>query len=134
MSTPWKILSVLMLLFLAMPAAAQETRDGARCQACSAPVPRLGLRLESAWSEVRDDAQPWAETLTVTEVVVDSPAHLGGVEAGDIVLRVNELVATSQLFWSLRRTIQPGDSLRFLVEREGAERELTLVVPADEGS
>jgi S1-C subfamily serine protease len=126
--------SILLILLLAAPAAAQSTRGRQQCQACTAPVARLGFRFQSEWNEAEDEVQRWSETLTVVEVLADTPADDGGLEAGDVILRVNELVATSQLFWSIRRTLQPGDTLRFRIERDGSERELRLVAVGEEGS
>lgn len=112
--------SALILLLSSAPLDAQEATSRARCPSMRA---ELGIGWTSSWEEAEDEG--WNETITVQEVYQETAAA-GSLEAGDRIARVNGLMATSQLFWSLRRTLRPGDQVRLLVLREGREREVVL--------
>jgi len=114
----------------ARPAAAQSSGNRQQCQACTAAVARLGFRYSTDWGRAGRDSI-WAETITVAEVLDRSPAAAAGLRTGDVILRVNDLVATSQLFWSVRRTIQRGDSLRILVRRSDGETVLRMIAGSE---
>lgn len=127
------VLAAGLFFVLAAPVAGQMQRGQQQCQACIAPVARLGFRFSADWNE-DDQGRAWTETLSVVEILEDTPAEAAGLRAGDVILSVNELVATSQLFWSLRRTIQPGDAIRLRIRRDGQERELRLVAVREDPS
>jgi hypothetical protein len=67
------------------------------------------------------------ELVTVREVRPGSPAEKGGVQAGDILLRVNGLTANGRLIRSLSSFLEPGDTVRVRVKRAGQEREFSVI-------
>ena len=72
----------------------------------------------------------------IDEVLVDSPAASGGMEAGDLVLSVNEQPVASWREWVETVRQRPGVPLSLVVDRAGLTRTL-LITPAtvsdDEG-
>lgn len=66
-------------------------------------------------------------TLTVTEVVKESPAEKGGLRTNDVIVSINGLNATEQLISSLGTSLEPGDTVTFRVRRAGREQNVRLV-------
>lgn len=64
--------------------------------------------------------------LEVRAVSDDSPADRAGIQPGDTVLKVNGLRATPQLVMSLGSSLEPGDTVRLRLRRDGHTRALTL--------
>ena len=116
--------AVATLAFLVPVSAHAQRRPRAQCSAsCTESGARLGFLFQSEWNQSDDNM--WHETITVDEILADSPAD-GQLRRGDVILRVNGLVATSQLFWSVRRTLAAGDTVRLRIRRGDAERDVTL--------
>jgi hypothetical protein len=67
------------------------------------------------------------EMVTIREVRPGSPAEKGGVQAGDVLMRVNGLTANERLIRSLSSFLEPGDTVRVRVKRAGSEREFSLI-------
>lgn len=120
---------LLGTLSVTTPLEAQR-RGGSSCDPCGADSARLGFTYETQWQRDGDDR--WRETITVRRVREGAPAA-GRLEDGDVILRVNGLVATTQLFWSLRRTLSDGDSVHLRIRRGDREREVTLILPGSSG-
>lgn len=60
----------------------------------------------------------------VVEVVPDSPAERAGLAVGDTLLRINGLAASPQV---MSAPFEPGDTVTLRIQRNGRERDLTLV-------
>ena len=73
----------------------------------------------------RDGAR--ALSLSVTDVVAGSPAEQGGLQAGDIILRLNGISASENLLNSISGSMAPGDTVRLRVRRASGERDLRLI-------
>lgn len=108
----------LLCLLAAAPARAQQ-----RACAC---VAVLGLEVGSQW---RARGGSWSELLVVRRAASGSAAALAGLAPGDTIVRINELRASSQILWSVRRTAAPGDVVRLKIRRAGREHEAALRVP-----
>ena len=66
------------------------------------------------------------QSVVITNVMDESPAKRAGVQAGDTLLRVNDLRASSELIRSMGASVNPGDTVRFIVKRNGREREIRI--------
>lgn len=67
------------------------------------------------------------ETLVVvTNVVEGSPAEQAGIRAGDTITHLDGRPASQRLFVSLAETLEAGDLVRIIVDREGGSREITV--------
>jgi S1-C subfamily serine protease len=66
----------------------------------------------------------------VREVVRGSPADRAGVRSGDVVLRLNGRSPTRQVVDELRETLDPGDSVRLRVRRDGEESDRLIIAAA----
>ena len=69
-------------------------------------------------------------SLAVTDVRKDSPAERAGLQAGDVILRLNGLNASESLLNSISGSLMPGDTVTLRVRRAGSERDLRLVAAA----
>jgi predicted metalloprotease with PDZ domain len=67
---------------------------------------------------------PNARQRLVLEVVKESPADRAGILAGDTIVRINGLAATSQV---MSAPFEPGDTVVLRVRRDGRERDVTVV-------
>ncbi len=65
--------------------------------------------------------------IEIGRVVDGSPADRAGLRAGDRLLRVNGDPIQVARFAAMLSGVQPGDSLRVRLRRDGRERELVLV-------
>jgi hypothetical protein len=68
-----------------------------------------------------------ARQRVVMDVVPESPAARAGVMPGDTILRINGLVATSQV---MNAPLEPGDTVVLRIRRDGRERDVTVVAAA----
>lgn len=64
----------------------------------------------------------------INDVTDNSPAKRAGVQPGDTLLRVNDFRASSDLLGSMGSSVEPGDTVRFVVKRNGRERDIAIVV------
>jgi predicted metalloprotease with PDZ domain len=88
----------------------------------------VGSRMHSAYLGVRlEEETEWPEGgARVTTVVEDSPADEAGLEVGDIVVSFDGRTIRGPV--ALTQAIhekEPGDSVRFVVVRDGLEQTLT---------
>jgi predicted metalloprotease with PDZ domain len=92
----------------------------------------LGIRYEFT-STTRDGKVN--ETLTVLDVIKDSPADRAGVKKGDRILRIGGVPVSEDEFASMARRVEPGDTVRLRIASGDRERDVTLVAadrPSDE--
>jgi serine protease Do len=91
---------------------------------------RIGVAIQDVSKEVAESLNlPKAQGAFVGRVEPGSPAEKGGVEAGDIVVKVNG--ATIETSGDLRRLAggtKPGTRITLTVWRKGAYRDLTVVL------
>ncbi len=76
------------------------------------------------------------ETLTVFDVVKDSPAERAGVQRGDRILRIDGRPVTEDNFSELAGQLQPGDKVSLRIATGDRERDVTLTAadrPAQQG-
>jgi membrane-associated protease RseP (regulator of RpoE activity) len=66
--------------------------------------------------------------VVINDVTDNSPAKRAGVQRGDTLLRVNDFRASSDLLGSMGSSVEPGDTVRFVVKRGGRERDIAIVV------
>jgi serine protease DegS len=78
---------------------------------------------------VGQQAGPTSAGIMVTAIVKESPAELGGLQVGDLILSVNNIPASS-----IRDTLDyiadttPGNTVTFEVNRDGAIIKLDMIV------
>ena len=69
----------------------------------------------------------------MTDVYEDSLAKKAGIEAGDIVFSINDVMITPDVsFLSQWLYVKPGDSLTFKILRNGDYTSATLTLPQKE--
>ena len=69
--------------------------------------------------------------MQVMDVTVDGPAAQAGIEAGDVITKVDGKPATSMPVYDLRRMLRdgaPGTSVRFAVKRGDTTREIAVTL------
>ena len=97
----------------------------------TASRPRLGLQLETREVNGRRETRG----VDVVAVMPDSPAQRAGVRAGDILLAVDGETLEALTAGAAVRRIgnlledgEPGDEVQVLIERDGDERDLVIVL------
>lgn len=64
--------------------------------------------------------------VTVTEVLDGSPAAEAGIQVGDVLTHIDGRPVTQQFFSSLPNTLNPGDLLELVVNRDGEAVEISV--------
>lgn len=92
--------------------------------------PTLGMTVQEITPELaREYDLPVKTGVIVAEVEDASPAAEAGMKPGDIILEVDEIpMKTVQQFEKKIRSYKPGDTILFLIKREGVVLYLTLGV------
>jgi predicted metalloprotease with PDZ domain len=67
------------------------------------------------------------ETLTVMDVIKDSPADRVGVKKGDQILRIDGKAVSEDAFNDLIKRLEPGSTVQLRVASGDRERDVTLV-------
>ena len=96
-------------------------------------TPRLGVTtvpIDTVDEAVREQLEVQAdEGAFVVEVVPGSGADAAGVEAGDVILRVDgEDITSNEQLGEIVRGHAPGDTIEIVVERAGEEQTLTAEI------
>ena len=84
----------------------------------------LGINYDLT-SETRDGKV--SESMTVLDVIEDSPADKAGVRKGDRIVRIDGQPVSLSKFRSISRDLQPGDTLTLRLSNAGRERDVSLV-------
>jgi serine protease Do len=91
---------------------------------------QLGVMISDLTSDMADYfGLDSTKGVVVNEVLDDSPAQKGGLEAGDVILKINGRDAESM--GQLRNTIaslEPGTTVRLVVNRKGNEKTLNVKI------
>lgn len=94
--------------------------------------PKLGIQ----YTDVTNNTwyvTPSGGGIYVTDVYDDSLAKKAGIEAGDIIFSINDVMITPDItFLSQWLYVKPGDSLTFKVLRNGDYTSVTVVLPQKE--
>jgi len=70
---------------------------------------------------------PSNEGLTVTEVIGDSPAEKAGLQADDVLMKVNGVKVTTKIDYNEEmKNYLPGDSVELTVSRDGSETKVKV--------
>jgi membrane-associated protease RseP (regulator of RpoE activity) len=115
-------LAAALAFAVAAPLAAMLLQPAAAAAQVSYSVSHrgvLGIMTQSV--EVRGEA---SRQRVVMQVVPESPAARAGVMAGDTIVRINGLAATSQV---INSPFEPGDTVVLRIRRDGRERDITIV-------
>ena len=104
-------------------AAKQPSRAGK-----AKPGPNLGMHLEALTPQIVEAFRlPETSGVVVVEVAEGGPAAEAGVQPGDIILEVDkEPVKDLEQFDRKVQGYKPGDTILFLIKRQGATLFLTL--------
>ena len=109
----------LLPLLLAAPTAAQQ---GVYVR--SASPAWLGVSYELRWVEKDGACSP---RVVVDAVVQGSPAERAGLRAGDAILTVDGEPIPGGRLQAIAQRLQPGDSVRLRLLRDGSTREVLAV-------
>ncbi len=117
--------AILALSVFAVAAGAAPV--GAQVYITRTVAPRgwLGISYEEKGLSRNGD---FTSSVVILSVTKDSPAERAGVQAGDTVVRINDLRASTELFGSLGASVEPGDTVRLVVRRGSKDHTLAIEV------
>jgi S1-C subfamily serine protease len=117
---------------VAAPLAAQEVRTGPPVRAAGASG-WLGVRLVTHRAApgtahpLARRGSPVETPFQVQGVIPGGPADQAGIRDGDRLTRIGGETATPRLLARTLDRLQPGDTVRVTVERDGTEQEVTVI-------
>jgi 2-alkenal reductase len=92
--------------------------------------PFLGINWESVTpriAEVYNLPTPWG--IFITRVATDSAAHIAGLQAGDIIVKLDDIpLDGNHPFINVLYSYQPGDTITAEIDREGEEKVVTITL------
>lgn len=103
---------------------------GKKAEAASKAVPDLGMTVQELTPELAKNLGV-SETsgLVVTQVEQNSPASDAGIQPGDVILQVDQIPMKSlDQFRQKIKKYKAGDTILFLIKRQGSTLYLTLKV------
>lgn len=96
-------------------------------------IPYLGLQIATV-TEKMATTYKLPMGVYIREVAMDSPAMSAGLQSGDIITSINgETVSTSSTYGAKILNLSPGDSVPFVVKRQGADGYSEITVFVDVG-
>ena len=121
MMTRTRIIGLLVFLAACLPLAglAQEAHTGFQ----QSRGGWIGISVDFTRIEGEDVSRT---TTVITQVVPGSPAEAAGLKVGDTVLHLDGQPVSERSFAALPGTLNPGDLVRFTIQRDGRSRELLV--------
>lgn len=122
------VLAVALALGAADAAAQSQGGSPSRVRAASPYGPPgggwLGVGVDTRMVRTADGVQ---QHIVITRVEPGSPAARAGLQTGDAVVLLNGEDAAPRTFHMLPFTLAPGDTVRFVVQRQDRNREVAVV-------
>lgn len=84
----------------------------------------LGIRFDNSMTVTNGTT---TSTITVREVMKDSPAEKAGMKAGDVVIRIDGREPNGDNGFNLGKPISAGDTVKLRVRRGTAEKDVTII-------
>lgn len=113
------LMGPLLLAAGSTPAAAQHGS-----YATSAPPAWLGISYEVRWTQAGGRCAP---QVLVDGVIQGSPAERAGLRSGDAIIALNDESVPAGRIDLVATRLQPGDSIRLRVDRDGQVREVLAI-------
>ena len=90
--------------------------------------PTLGVMLRETPCKQRKCASD--KSVSITEVIPNTPAAKAGLQPGDIILKLNkkEITSTQQVIDEIQRCSAGGGSINLLVDREGKHKKIKATI------
>ena len=125
-------LSLTMVIGLALLPVATSAQQQGRTTQIITVGKRGWLGISYNFNSTSRDGKV-TETLTVMDVIKDSPADRAGVKRGDRILLIDGKAITEDQLSLLARRVEPGDKVELRIATGDRERDVTLVAANDEG-
>lgn len=93
-------------------------------------IPYIGLQLSTVTNDIAEEYD-LPKGAYIKEVKMDSPAMAAGLQSGDVITKMDgETVYTVDGYESKLLALEPGDTVKIVVERQGTEKyeEITCTV------
>jgi predicted metalloprotease with PDZ domain len=90
----------------------------------TAPPAWLGVAYDLRWIQAGTGCE---SSVVIASVIPGSPAERAGLRAGDAIVAVNGDAAAAVRIQHLGARLAPGDSVRLVIERNGATRRVVAV-------
>ncbi len=134
----WIAVFAVALILSGVPTVfAQDSKDCKDCKDCECVlVKTVSIEKDGAFMGVYptdlDDTKREAldfegEGVLVEDIVEDGPAQKAGVEAGDIIIKMDDkAIASNEELRNILKKRKPGDKMKILVNRDGEMMEFTI--------
>jgi len=131
------VFAAILILFAVSTVFAQDSKDCKDCIDCECVfVKTVSIEEDGAFLGVYpadlDDTKREAldfegEGVLIEDIVEDGPAQKAGVEAGDIIIKMDDkAIASNDELRKILKKRKPGDKMKILVSRDGEKMEFTL--------
>lgn len=114
------VLALLAVAALALPLAAGDYKCSEDTQTC---LNKLAAKLKNyGWVGIEMDQDEESAKMTVTKVIVDSPAMEAGFQEGDVLLAMNGIEFgedNKEKVYAARKDLGVGSEVTYTVDRAG---------------
>jgi len=124
--------SLMLVVAVALPLAAGEKHDHAKCTADTQTcLNKMALKLkERGWVGIEMDKNEDA-SLTILKVVEGSPAAAAGLHSGDVILAVNGIGfgdENKEKLYAVKKQMQVGKTIEYTIQRKGKSKDVEITL------
>ena len=84
-------------------------------------VPYLGLQVSTVTDKIAE-ANDLPKGVYVRSVLMDSPAMIGGIQSGDVIVKINgENVSTEDAYQRMVLSLEPDKTYKIVLKRQGSD-------------
>jgi predicted metalloprotease with PDZ domain len=124
--------SLMLVVAVALPLAAGEKHDHAKCTADTQTcLNKMAMKMkESGWVGIEMEKNENG-SLTIVNVVEGSPAEAAGLHSGDVILAVNGIAygdENKEKLHAVKKQMKVGKTIEYTVQRKGKSKDVEITL------